>query len=112
MWQVAWDGDEVVGCVMNQINPEENARIGLQIGWLEHVSVRRAWRGRGVATALIAASLRVLRERGMAIAALGVDGENLTGALRLYERLGFRPHETWITYRKPLTDVEGRGQDG
>ena len=36
----------------------------------------------------------------MAIAALGVDGENLTGALRLYEGLGFRPHETWVTYRK------------
>lgn len=112
MWQVAWEGDEVVGCVMNQINPEENARIGLQIGWLEHVSVRRAWRGRGVATALIAASLRLLREHGMAIAALGVDGENLTGALRLYEGLGFRRHETWITYRKPLAEVEGRGQDG
>jgi mycothiol synthase len=102
MWCVAWDGDEVVGSVMNQINPDENARIGLAIGWLEHVSVRREWRGRGVAKALIAASLRLLRDRGMDIAALGVDAENPTGALGLYERLGFGRHETWITYRKPL----------
>lgn len=112
LWRVAWDGDEVVGAVMNAIFREENAKIGLDIGWLEHVSVRKAWRGRGIAKALIASSLRALRERGMAIAALGVDGENLTGALRLYEGLGFRRHETWVTYRKPLADVEGRGQDG
>jgi mycothiol synthase len=108
LWRVAWAGDEVVGSVMNEIDPEENARIGLPIGWLEHVSVRRAWRGRGVASALIVASLHALRERGMTIASLGVDGENLTGALRLYERLGFRRHETWITHRKALAD----GQEG
>ena len=112
LWRVAWAGDEVVGSVMNQIDPDENAKSGLDIGWLEHVSVRRAWRGRGVASALIVASLHALRERGMTIASLGVDGENLTGALRLYEQLGFRRHKTWITYRKPLSDGEGRGRDG
>jgi mycothiol synthase len=106
LWRVAWDGDEVVGSVMNQIDPEENAKSGLDIGWLEHVSVRRAWRGRGVASALIVASLHALRERGMAIASLGVDGENLTGALRLYEQLGFRRHKTWISHRKPLSELE------
>lgn len=105
LWRVAWDGNEVVGSVMNQIDPEENARLGLEIGWLEHVSVRRPWRGRGVAGALIVASMHALRERGMAIAALGVDGQNLTGALGLYERLGFRRHETWITHRRPLPGV-------
>lgn len=111
LWRVAWDGDDVAGSVINQIDPDQNARLGIEIGWLEHVSVRRAWRGRGVANALIVASLHALRERGMAIASLGVDGENLTGALRLYEQLGFRRHETWITYRRPVTDVEGRGPD-
>ena len=112
LWRVAWDGNEVVGSVMNQIDPHENAKAGLDIGWLEHVSVRRAWRGRGVGSALIVASLHALRERGMTVASLGVDGENLTGALRLYEQLGFRRHKTWITHRKPLTEVEGPGQDG
>jgi mycothiol synthase len=102
LWRVAWDGEEVVGIVMNAIFREENAKIGVDLGWLEHVSVRRAWRGRGIAKALITSSLLAFRERGMAIATLGVDGENLTGALRLYEGLGFRRHETWITYRKPL----------
>jgi mycothiol synthase len=66
------------------------------------VSVRRPWRRRGLASALIARSMVVLRGRGMAIAALGVDAENPTGALGVYERLGFRPHRTWVTYRKSL----------
>jgi mycothiol synthase len=102
MWQVAWDGGEVAGSVMNTIYPEENANVGVEVGWLDHVSVRRPWRGRGLASALIAGSLAVLKERGMAFAALGVDAENPTGALGVYERVGFRPHQQWVTFRKPL----------
>ncbi len=102
MWRVAWDGDEVVGSVMNAIFPEENARTGDSMGWLEHVSVRKAWRGRGVAKALIVSSLQVLCDKGLEIAALGVDAENPTGALALYEGLGFRPHQKWINHRKEL----------
>jgi mycothiol synthase len=102
MWQVAWDGDEVAGSVANGIYPDENAHLGLEIGWLDHVSVRRPWRGRGLANALIARSLRTLRDRGMAIAALGVDSENPTGALGLYERNGFTVHQRYATFRKPL----------
>jgi mycothiol synthase len=102
LWRVAWEGEEVVGSVMNAIFAEENARIGLRVGWLEHVSVRRAWRGRGVAKALIVASMRALRDRGMDHAALGVDAENPTGALALYEGLGFRSYQKWTTHRKPL----------
>ena len=102
LWRVAWDGDEVVGSVQNWIFPDENAKVGIQLGWLAHVSVRKPWRGRGVAKALIVSSLRALRDRGMAVGALGVDGENPTGALALYEGLGFHRHEMWISHRKPL----------
>ena len=102
LWRVAWDGDEVAGSVMNSIFAEENARTGDKLGWLEHVSVRKAWRGRGVAKALIAASMRVHRDHGLEYAALGVDAENPTGALALYEGLGFRPYLKWINHRKPL----------
>jgi mycothiol synthase len=102
MWQVAWAGDEVAGSIMNNIYPEANARVGLDIGWLDHVSVRRPWRGRGLASALIVRSLRIHRDRGMAVAALGVDADNPTGALRLYEKFGFRPKYTWAIVRKPF----------
>ncbi len=102
LWLVAWDGTEIAASVMNFVFPEENARLGLSRGWLEHVSVRRPWRKRGLATALIIGSLRVLKDLGLAEAALGADAENLTGAVHLYESLGFRRVRTAASYRKPI----------
>ncbi|HJW22819.1 MAG TPA: GNAT family N-acetyltransferase, partial [Candidatus Limnocylindrales bacterium] len=102
LWQVAWAGDEVAGSVLTSIDPDENARLGITRAWLDHVSVRRPWRRRGVAAALIASTLRHLAGRGVEEAALGVDTENLSGAVGLYERMGFVRHRTGVHYRKPL----------
>ena len=102
LWRVAWDGDEVAGSVMNFIYPAENEALGGRRGWLDHVSVGRPWRRRGLASALIAESMRALRNAGMTEAALGVDAENPTGALHVYENLGFRRARTGVQYRKPI----------
>jgi mycothiol synthase len=102
LWQVAWDGGEVAGSVFTSVNREENELLGANRAWLDHISVRRRWRRQGVAAALIVSTLELLRERGVEEAALGVDAENPTGALRLYERLGFVRHKTGISYRKAL----------
>jgi ribosomal protein S18 acetylase RimI-like enzyme len=75
--------------VRSYIHPEQNERLGVKRGWVEHISVGRPWRRRGLARALIAASFPLLRARGMTEGALGVDSENETGALRVYERCGF-----------------------
>jgi mycothiol synthase len=103
LWRVAWDGDEVAGSVMSLIWADENASLGLRRGWLEHVSVRRPWRNRGLASALIAESLVALRQAGMTEAALGVDAENISGALRVYEGMGFRRSRTGVSLRKDFT---------
>jgi ribosomal protein S18 acetylase RimI-like enzyme len=102
LWCVAWDGDQVAGSVMNSIFVAENEALGIRRGWLEHVSVRRPWRGRGVAKALCTASFQVLRAQGMDEAWLGVDGANPTGALGLYEGLGFLVARRWSAYGRPL----------
>ncbi len=102
LWQVAWAGDEVVGSVQAAIFAADNEAAGIRRGWLDRVSVRRPWRRRGVAAALIAAALIELRRRGMDQASLGVDAENPTGALGLYERLGFHLEKRSAAYRKPL----------
>lgn len=102
LWQVAWDGDVVVGTVLPYINPEENARYSRRWGYTESIMVRRGYRGRGIAKALIARALVAVRERGMEAANLGVDSENQSGALRLYEGMGYRPYRRWVIYRKPL----------
>jgi len=102
LWRVAWDGDEIAGQVRGFINHEENERFGAKRGWVESVSVRRPWRKRGLARALIASTIDELRERGMTEGALGVDTQNPSGALRLYESLGFRPESSSTLWRKPM----------
>ena len=102
LWQVGWDGDEVAGSVQTWIWKEENDTLGTKRAWLESVSVRRPWRRRGLGRALIAASLVDLRQRGIEAALLGVDAENPTGALGLYEGLGFEVKVRAMSYRKPL----------
>ena len=102
IWQVAWDGDQVVGMVRNFISEAENTRYGRLRGYTEDISVRRAWRKRGVARALIARSFALLKELGMTEAALGVDAENPNGALQLYESMGFKQDKVYTSYRKPL----------
>lgn len=102
LWVVAWDGDQIAGVVQAWIWKDENAQLGVQRGWLEHISVRRPWRRRGLGQAITAEALRRLRAAGMHEAMLGVDAESPTGASRLYERLGFQIHSRSTAYRLPL----------
>lgn len=102
LWRVAWSGDEVIGMVRSFILPDENQEYNRLRGWTEHISVRRPWRQQGVARALIALSLKALKEKGMAEAALGVDTQNTSGALRLYEFMGFKPVKSHTNFEKPL----------
>src|SRR5689334_20893504 len=76
LWVVAWDGDQVAGVVQNWIWPEENETLGVKRGWLEHVSVRRPWRRRGLGRAITKLSLERFREAGMTDAMLGMDTQN------------------------------------
>ena len=102
MWIIAWDGDEIAAGVTNGISPEENEALGTKRGWLHTVFTRRQWRKRGLANALIARSLVLIKERGMDFAVLGVDADNPSGALGLYERNGFKVLERSTAWRKPL----------
>ena len=57
-------------------------------GYVSSLAVRRPWRRRGLGLALLQHAFGEFRRRGMTQASLDVDGENLTGAVRLYERAG------------------------
>jgi len=102
LWRIAWDGDAIAGVVRPIVYADENARFGRRRVWIDRVSVRRAWRGRGLGTALLVAALTQAGERGLTSAALGVDTDNTTGALGLYERLGFARGPTTVAYTKSL----------
>jgi mycothiol synthase len=104
LWRIAWDGDEIAGVVTNRIMTAYNEETGERLGEIAGVSVRRPWRGRGLARAMVAESLRALRDAGMTSATLGVDAENPTGALGVYEANGFSVRRRGLILRRPLTD--------
>lgn len=83
LWHVAWDGDEVAGTVVSFLLPDG--------GYVDELSVRRPWRGRGLGRALLLTTFAALRARGARRVYLGVDAQNPTGAFGLYESVGMRP---------------------
>ncbi len=83
------EGERVVGFVFVDVNQEEWPLRGGPFGYVTAVGVRREARGHGLARAMLAHVLRALRADGLKHAVLDVDAESPTGALGLYQRLGF-----------------------
>ena len=108
LWQVAWHGDEVVGSVLNYIDHDYNQKYNKKRGMTEEITTHRDWRRRGIAGALIVRSMAMHKAKGMEEVALGVDTNNLTGALRLYKRLGYEKEKTMMTYRKPMKETDDK----
>ena len=79
--------------------PADTAVTGVRDLYLGQIGTRRAFRGRGAAGTVIAASLRAGAEEGFQRASLGVDAASPTGAVGLYEGLGFAVTQRWIAHR-------------
>jgi ribosomal protein S18 acetylase RimI-like enzyme len=86
--------------VRSFINPKENAEYNRKRGWTDEICVRRPWRRRGLARSLLVQSLHAVKERGMQEAGLGVDTQNPSGALHLYESVGFKSMRQWSIFHK------------
>lgn len=99
---VVLDGDEVAGYALNALHPADWPGLGFREGWTHQLGVRRPWRGRGVARALLHATMRAFRAQGMDFATLDVDSENPTGALALYQRAGYRRERCRVAWTRPL----------
>jgi GNAT superfamily N-acetyltransferase len=102
LWVVLFDGENVAGASINAVSKEENEKLGINRGWLHSVFTTREYRRRGIAHATVTASLKLLKERGYDTAILGVDATNPTGALRVYEGVGFSVAERSTAWRKPF----------
>ncbi len=98
LWWLVEDGDELAAIAINAWHFSGDA----QFGWVHVLGVRPPWRKRGIATALLRQTFRDFRERGATRVGLGVDGENTTGAVRLYEGVGMRVVRRNDTYEKVL----------
>ncbi|GIG27402.1 GNAT family N-acetyltransferase [Cellulomonas marina] len=81
--------DEVVGYALSGRYEQDWPVAGYSSGYTELLGVRRAWRGRGVAVALLGAVMAAYRADGVEYAELGVDTANPSGAHGLYASLGY-----------------------
>src|SRR5262245_29683588 len=98
--RVAWEGEQCAGIVQIFIPGDHNNTAAKKRAYTEAICVRRPWRRKGVASALIASCLHALKEAGFDEAALGVDTQNLSGALRIYETMGYQVKARYSTYRR------------
>lgn len=98
LWYLALDGDEVAGVSLCRLKAHEDP----QMGWVDTLGVRRSWRRRGIAEALLRHSFRELYRLGQHSVGLGVDADSLTGATRLYEKAGMYVKRQFINYEKEL----------
>jgi GNAT superfamily N-acetyltransferase len=71
-------------------------------GWINTVATLRAWRGRGLAGALLRASFRAFWDHDTRVVALGVDAQSPTGATRVYEAAGMRAGSSAVIFQKIL----------
>jgi mycothiol synthase len=96
------DGDEVAAFLLGYFWEADAAATGVREAFVGQLGVRPEWRRRGVGQLLLATALRSYQEAGFERAALNVDTGNATGALRLYERVGFAVKDTYVIWAKPL----------
>jgi ribosomal protein S18 acetylase RimI-like enzyme len=102
LWVLAMAGDEIAGMALCS-----SQRAGQpDLGWISTLGVRRAYRRKGLALAILHHAFRLLAGRDKRRAGLGVDSESLTGATRLYEKAGM--HVVRASYDYELVIREGR----
>jgi GNAT superfamily N-acetyltransferase len=94
LWFLIRDGGEIAAVARNEANRNGGGYVGA-------LGVRRAWRGRGYAKALLLHTFREFWNRGMPRITLGVDAESPTGATHLYERVGMHVETENVVFEKP-----------
>jgi ribosomal protein S18 acetylase RimI-like enzyme len=93
---------EVAGYQLASHDPDIAVQRGYREGYTELLGVRREYRGRGIAQALLADAMRRFTAAGMHVASLDVDSENPTGALALYTKMGYRAVNQSMAWDKAL----------
>jgi mycothiol synthase len=74
------------------------------VGYVDYLAVAARARGQGLGRALLLHGLAALRDAGLSVAELSVQGENAS-ATRLYESVGMRPVWTIERWEKPLRSL-------
>lgn len=95
LWFIVRDGDEIAAMMRNE--PDRSGA-----GFIGAIGVRKPWRRRGLALALLRHAFAEFYRRGKRRVTLGVDAENPTGATRLYERAGMHATFEAVAFGKDV----------
>jgi mycothiol synthase len=104
LYFLAWDDDQIAGTSLCWPKSHDDP----DMGWVDVLGVRRPWRKQGLGLALLLHTFGEFYRREKPRVGLGVDAQNLTGALRLYERAGMHsdPERQYVIYEKELRPGE------
>lgn len=94
LWFIPFEGEQIVGSALCDYRGE--------MGWVAGLSIRRPWRRKGVALALLHHVFGEFYRRGTRRVGLDVDAQSLTGATRLYEKAGMHVVYQENQYQKEL----------
>jgi mycothiol synthase len=89
----------IVGICLNHRYEADDELLGRKDGWISTLGTLASCRGRGVASALVIASLHAFAAAGLTHASIGVDSDSPSGAHLLYRRLGFAPVQRSVTHQ-------------
>ena len=98
LWFLAEAGDTLAGISLTRASENEPG-----LGWVRILGVMPEFRQRGLGQALLRHTFAEYASRGLDRVGLGVDAENPTGAVRVYERAGMHVARTNLILKK----VEG-----
>jgi mycothiol synthase len=107
---LAVEDDAVVGYALVYLYETDTVATGYRQAHVGQIGVLPAGRGRGVATTLMVEAMRKAAAGDCATAGLDVDSDNVTGALQLYEGLGFVTTRTRVSWALTVPPVSGADQ--
>ncbi len=75
-----------------------NANYHLNGGYVDLIGVAHKFQGLGLGQLLLQHAINYSVDQGREFIELNVDTGNESGALKLYEKLGFKPNSSWVQY--------------
>jgi ribosomal protein S18 acetylase RimI-like enzyme len=89
-----------VGYIGVGIDERYNAEHNVKTGYINGIGVLAAYRRRGIGTRLLLHGLKRLKEKGMTSVSLDTEDTNPTRAITLYEKVGFKVLQEYVTYTR------------
>jgi mycothiol synthase len=99
---IAYADGQAIGIVLCFEHDAHTKATGIRDLYVGLVGTRRAGRNRGIASALLSRALADGKAAGFGTSSLVVDADSLTGAVGLYERIGYAAESTGVSQSKQL----------